>query len=145
MSRFDSATVAATAFAGGLLVLALAGCAQIADLAHRVHREDFPDYTSAEVSWVGVDIPEWIPGDATDLRNLATLDETVAVIRVVSDSPLVGDCTLAERRGLPALSADWSTEEWPDEVARCGDYEVMPMDDGWLGWFSAAEPGQTPG
>lgn len=31
------------------------------------------------------------------------------------------------------------------DVARCGDYEVMAMDDGWLGWFNATEPGETPG
>lgn len=144
MSRLDSATIAASAFAGGLLVLTLVGCSQIADLAHRQHREEFPTYAAAEESWVGVDIPRWIPSDATDLRNLATVDETMAVLRVVSDSPPAGDCAIAERRGIPALSADWSTEEWPDEVVRCGDYEVMAMPDGWLGWFDATEPGQLP-
>lgn len=88
--------------------------------------------------------PRLDPADATDLRNRATFDETVAVVRVVTDTEPDG-CSPAERRGLPALSADWSAEKWPDEVLLCGDYEVMPMDDGWLGWFNATESGQTPG
>lgn len=145
MSRLDSASSAAAAFGAGILLVAtLAGCTAIDDVLSRQHREDFDTYDVAAEGWVGVDIPSWIPDDATDLRNLATTDETVAVIRVVSDSPLT-DCEPAERRGLPALAADWSTQEWPDEVQRCGDYEVMPMDDGWLGWFNATAPGQTPG
>lgn len=144
MSRLDPASTAATAFAGGIVLIALAGCAQIGDVFSRQHREDFPTYAAAADGWVGVDIPDWIPADATDLHNVATLDETVAVIRVVTESGLAGSCAPAEREGIPQLVADWSTDEWPDEVQRCGDYEVMPMDDGWLGWYQADEPGQKP-
>lgn len=145
MSRFDSATVATAAFATGVALVALTGCAQISDVFSKQHREDFAGYEAAADGWVGVGIPDWIPDDATDLRNAATLDETVSVIRVVTDSDLAGSCEPAPRTGIPQLAVDWSTEEWPDEVQRCGDYEVMAMDDGWLGWFQAREPGQTPG
>lgn len=149
MSRFDSATTAAVAFAGGALLLVLTGCAQITDVFQHQHREDFSDYETAAAGWVGVDIPDWIPDDATGIRNLATADETVSVIRVVTDSPLAGDCVTAPRQGLPQLSADWAASDWdaddlPDEVQRCGDYEVTSTSDGWLGWFQASTPGQTP-
>ena len=144
MSRLDSATAATTAFATGIVLIALTGCAQIGDVISKQHREDFPTYEAAADGWVGVDIPDWIPDDATDLRNLATLDETVSVMRVVTDTDLAGSCETAPRTGLPQLAADWSTEVWPDDVQRCGDYEVMAMEDGWLGWFEAEEPGQTP-
>lgn len=131
---FDSATVAATAFVGGALVLALTGCAQVMNTLTNQHEENFDSYAAAEEGWVGVEIPSWIPVDATDLRNLATNNEGIAVIRVVTDSPLAGHCETADRLGIPQLDAEWSTEEWPARVERCGDYEVMPMDDGWLGW-----------
>lgn len=143
-SSFDPATTAATAFGAGILLIALAGCAQISDLLTHRHEESFATYQTAARDWVGVDIPQWIPDDATDLRNRATTDETVAIIRVVTDSPLAGECATADRRGLPALDPEWSTDRWPAQVQRCGDYEVIPMEDGWLGWFNATEPGQTP-
>ena len=136
MRFFDSATVAATAFVGGAALIVLTGCSQMMNVLEREHEERFETYAAAADGWVGVDIPSWIPDDATDLRNLATEDETVAVMRVVSESPLAGQCELVPREGIPALDTDWSTEEWPDEVARCGDYEVMPMADGWLGWLN---------
>jgi hypothetical protein len=144
MRTFDSASVAATAFAAGAALLVLTGCAQITNALEQRHEEHFETYAEAVDGWVGVDIPDWIPDDATDLRNLATNDETVAVIRVATGSPLAGQCELEERVGLPALAPDWSVEKWPDEIARCGSYEVMPMDDGWLGWFQATEAGQRP-
>ena len=150
MSRFDPATSAAAAFGVGvLLVVTLGGCAAIGDVFSKQHRENFDTHAAAADGWVGVDIPAWIPADATDLRNLATSDESVAVIRVVSDSPLAGDCVEAERRGIPALSAEWADDDWdtkgfPEEVLLCGDYEVVPVGDGWLGWFTATQPGQTP-
>ena len=144
MSRFDSATTAAVAFATGIAVLALTGCAEIHNLVSKQHEESFATYEVAAADWEGVGIPGWIPDDATDLRNVATLDETVSVIRVVTSTDLAGTCETVPREGIPQLAVDWSTEDWPDEVQRCGDYEVIPMDDGWLGWFQADEPGQTP-
>jgi hypothetical protein len=144
MSRLDAATAATTAFAAGVVLIALTGCAQISDVFSKQHREEFATYGAAADGWVGVGIPDWIPDDATGLRNVATTDETVSVIRVVTDSGLAGSCETVARTGIPQLSVDWSTEVWPDEVQLCGDYEVMAMDDGWLGCFQAQEPGQTP-
>ena len=144
MSRLDAANAATAAFAVGAVLIALTGCAQISDVLSNQHREEFATYEEAVDGWVGVDIPAWIPADSTDLRNLATVDETVAVVRVVTDSKLPRTCQLVPREGLPQLAVDWSTQKWPDEVQRCGDYEVMAMDDGWLGWFQADEAGQTP-
>jgi hypothetical protein len=31
-----------------------------------------------------------------------------------------------------------------EDVLLCGDYEVVAVDGGWVGWFSASEQGQTP-
>lgn len=59
------------------------------------------------------------------------------------------ECETAPRHGLPQLSAEWAAAGWdaddlPVEVEVCGDYEVTATLDGWLGWFQAEEPGQTP-
>jgi hypothetical protein len=59
-----------------LLVGGLSGCSAIMDSLRKVHQEQFETYSAAEDGWVGVDIPSWIPDDATDLHNYATTDET---------------------------------------------------------------------
>lgn len=140
--------------AGAAVLLAtasLAGCSQLLDEVHQVHQESFTSYSEASDGWVGVDIPPWIPGDATELHNYATLDETHSVVAVSSSSQPLG-CVDAPRRSLPFTSTDWAPGdvlELPDgglldDVFLCGDYEVVPYGEGWIGWFSAEERGQTP-
>lgn len=140
-----SASTATAAAVVGALVLTLTGCAGIQHLLQNEHEETFATYAEAEDGWVGVDIPPWIPRDASDLHNLATNDEQVSVVRVATSSQPEGSCTPADRRGLPALTAEWSAEKFPATVMVCGDYELMPMDDGWLGWFNATAEGDVPG
>lgn len=140
--------------AGAAVLLAaasLTGCSQLLDSLHQVHQESFASYGDAAEGWVGVDIPSWIPDDATELHNYATLNEEQAVVGVTSASQPVG-CADAPRRALPFATTDWAPAEvleLPDgglltDVFQCGDYEVVPYGDGWVGWFSAEESGQTP-
>ena len=134
----------AAASAAGILLLA--GCSSIADGLHDLHTEAFVDRDAAEAGWVGVDVPEWLPADATEIRTTATNDETNAVIAVTSEGEPIG-CETAQRVSLPfdgRYGGFESGDALPDEVLRCGAYEVVATDDGWLGWFTATEPGQTP-
>lgn len=128
------------------VVLSTTGCSQVANALHRTHEESFADRAAAEDGWQGVAAPEWLPADATDIRSLATNDETNAVILVRSPSALPSGCTEAERRRIPFDAPAWAPQldRFPDRVMRCGDYEVMQVDGGWFGWFSATESGQTP-
>src|SRR5690606_158121 len=134
-----------------LAAAALSGCSQLLDELHRGHQESFASYSEAAEGWVGVDIPPWIPADATELHDYATFNEAQSVVGVRSDSQPVG-CADAERRGLPFATPDWAPAdmlELPDggllgDVFLCGDYEVVPYGDGWVGWFSATEEGRTP-
>ena len=137
-------SIAIGAAVAGIAVLTLTGCAGIQHALQHEHEESFATYALAEKGWVGVDLPGWIPADATSLHNLATDNEQVSVIQVTSDSEPIG-CSDADRHGAPALTAEWSTDEWPDRLLTCGDYEVMPVEGGWLGWFNAAEDGDIPG
>jgi len=141
----SSATTATAALMGAALLLGVTACANIDNLLHQRHEESFDDYAAAAEGWVGVDIPAWIPDDSTQLHNLATNDETVSVTRVTTASDLPADCVEQARHGIPVFDVSWSTDAWPDTVSLCGDYEVMAMSDGWLGWFNPASEGDTPG
>jgi len=130
-----------------LAVLAsLSGCAAISNALSQQHEESFDSYRSAKAGWVGVDIPEWIPHDATALHNIATLNEIDAVMSVTTGSGIPSDCVDADRVGLPFTSGGSipALGSLPDRVSRCGDYEVIAVTGGWLGWYHGREAGDTP-
>ncbi|AYF97455.1 hypothetical protein [Protaetiibacter intestinalis] len=134
-----------------LLAVSLTGCAQLVNGLTHVHEESFPDYAAAADGWVGVEIPAWIPDDATGLHNYATEDETQSIIRIDSPSDPV-DCEPGDRTTMPFETPDWVPSEalqkddgsLLEDALHCGDYQVIPYADGWVGWFAAAEQGQTP-
>jgi hypothetical protein len=135
-----------------LAAASLSGCSQLLNDLHKVHEESYASYAEAADGWVGVDIPAWIPDDATALHNYATNDETQSVVGVTSSDEPVG-CDDSPRTGLPFATTDWAPSgvvELPDgglidDVLLCGDYEVVAYGEGWVGWFAASEEGQTPG
>jgi hypothetical protein len=147
VSRRIRLAVALTA--GGVVALATVGflaAPTVLDALHKQHRETFGTRAEAAAGWKGVDLPAWIPDDATNLRNLATTDETVSVIRVDSAAHQPTGCTTGARHGMVTLTADWVPNPPPmtDTVWKCGSYEVAKVSGGWLGWYQAQEPGQKP-
>jgi len=127
-------------------MLLLAGCASLMDPLQDVHTEAFVDRDAAADGWVGVPMPAWIPEDATEIRTTATNDETNAVVAVTSDEQPIG-CEPAPRVSLPFDGRYGGIDDGdglPDEVLHCGPYEVVATEDGWLGWFTATQAGQTP-
>lgn len=136
--------LAAAGLLAPALILTLAACANPLDVAAKVHTEEFADRAAAEDGWVGVTMPAWIPEDAERIRNVATTNESNAVIAVDGGGQPQG-CEEAERRGLPFDSRFGSLgEKLPTTVLACGPYELVETEGGWLGWFSATEAGQTP-
>ena len=121
----------------------LTGCSVIRDSLSDMHEESFSTYQSAKDGWRGSDIPAWIPADATDLHNRATGKGDNISVRVTTDSDPVGECVEEERFTIAALNADWTPEKFPDEVLICGDYAVMPVEDGWFAWTPARNPNVT--
>ena len=128
------------------LALSMTGCSTLTNIAQKTHDESFADRASATGGWSGVPAPSWLPADATDIHNLATNDETNAVIALRSVSREPTGCVEADRTAIPFDSPSWAPklDRFPDRVERCGDYEVMRIDGGLLGWFSATEAGQKP-
>ena len=74
--------LAAAGLLAPALILTLAACANPLDVAAKVHTEEFADHAAAEDGWVGVTMPAWIPEDAERIRNVATTNESNAVIAV---------------------------------------------------------------
>lgn len=125
--------------AAALLALTLTGCS-VKDLFSNSREAQFDTHEAAVEHWVSGDVPGWIPTDATDIRSLETKDGRLSVIRVTSPSSPVGECVERAREGVPVLTATWTAAaERPAVVTVCDGYEIMPMEDGWLGWFEAEE------
>lgn len=127
------ARVAATA---ALLPLALGatGCSYLTNALHHETDRTFSTAASMEGEWMG-DAP-WIPADATDIHLHSSTSGLVAQIRVVTDSDLdPALCAQTERLSLWAFPGDWTPQgALPEKVFACGDWDVVPMKDGWFGW-----------
>ena len=125
----------------GLIVVAalsLTGCSMLpGNTGH--FEETFTDYASAESGWRNGTIPSWIPDELSRVRSRAMTDGSAAIVEVLTESEIVGDgCTESARIGSPDLGGVWEPDEFPDEVMHCGDYEIMPVDGGWFGWYERA-------
>jgi len=117
-----------------LATLSLTGCSMLPGGTSHFEKT-FTDYASAKQNWRNGDIPSWIPEDFTRVRSRAMTDGSAAMVEVTTTTPPVGDCTEAPRIGEPTLSGVWQPEELPDEITRCGEYEIMPVEGGWFGWY----------
>jgi hypothetical protein len=136
MLRNRSVLVAAAA---ALAALSLTGCS-VKEVLSNSRESEYTSYETAAEMWPSGELPGWIPTDATGIRSLETKDGRLSVIRVTTSSPLEGDCEEKPRTGVPVLTATWTAAaERPDVVTVCDDYEIMPIDDGWLGWFEGPE------
>ena len=135
-----------------LLPLALTGCGNPVDaLQKRVSgtadtRADLLDAWSTTPA----SDPDWVPADAVDARYVAGTagadGATPGTVRVTSPSGLPASCTTVERRSLDSFGEEWAVpvEDLPERVQRCGNWIVVPTDDGWFGWtpLSPAEADQ---
>ena len=131
--------------AAALAVATLTGCTSITDVVEQVHSESFDTRADAVTGWVGVPMPDWLPSDATDIRTTATTNESNAVIAYSGGEP--SGCSEGTRSTLPfdgRYGGFADAGELPEEVLRCGAYEVHATPEGWLAWFNATEAGQTP-
>jgi len=118
---------------GGTLLLG--GCAAVDDLLHKQSTRTFDDAGAFRAdSPVDAD---WVPDDATalTLRTSTIEDADDAVLLLTSSGTLPDDCVKAERTSAPTLMFDDGPAAYEAKtVLVCGDWSVIPSDDGWFGW-----------
>lgn len=130
---------ARTALAASVLIAAagfsLTGCTVYEELVHQQSTHTFDDLAAFRAE-AEVDAP-WLPADATDITVRTSTSEKSddVVILLTGESPLAGDCADVERRSAPV----WTLDDAPDPYATktvfaCGDWSVIPAEDGWFGW-----------
>ncbi len=116
--------------------LSLTGCSAIDDLVHKQSTSTFDD-TGAFRDDAGVDA-DWVPDDATAITvRTSTVEKAKdAVILLTSaTTTLPGDCVEASRTSAPSWTLDDAPSAYEaDDVFVCGDWSVIPAEDGWYGW-----------
>ena len=139
MKNSRTARVAAAASLALVAALTLSSCSSIVDAAQGVTEKEFDDFASAEDGWPG-EIPAWLPADVSEIHVRSTNNGKVAMVRADTTSKPAGDCAETERKQIAVWVTDWSPEKvTPETVIACGDWEIMPVDGGWFGWYSADE------
>lgn len=109
------------------------------DTLHKEKASEFDTYSAAAEGWqLESGIPSWVPDDSTAITVRASTNEKIIEIGVITATAPEG-CADAEREQMPPLTADWMPTKFPNDVLKCGDYEVMPVDGGWVGWYLAKE------
>lgn len=129
---------AAALLLGGTLLLG--GCAAVEGLVHKQSTRAFDDADAFRAD-TPIDA-DWVPDDATalTLRTSTLEDADDAVLLLTSAEALPDDCVESERTSAPT----WTLDDGPSAydaktVFVCGDWSVIPSDDGWFGWTPNSE------
>ena len=124
--------IAALALLTAVSATALTGCS-IGDTLNNERVTEFS--TSAELVDTWSKSAPWLPTDATDIITRETPDAEPAVLLATSATALDPDlCVEIERQSGPVFSVDGAPKAYVDTVFACGDWAVIPTDDGWYGW-----------
>ena len=128
--RKTSALLAAPFVAVALI--SLSGCA-VLDVVRHETGTDFDTTMDLANHW-DKSAP-WLPADATDITTRESTQGDPAILRAVSTSELdPALCAEVERQSGPVFEQDWSVDAFVDTAWACGDWTVIPTDDGWYGW-----------
>jgi len=116
-------------------LLSLTGCSAVDSIVHKQSTSTFDD---VEAFRDGADLDaSWVPADATAITERTSTIEKApdAVILLTSSSSLSDECTEVERSSAPSWVLDDAPDPYKAEtVFVCGDWSVIPTDDGWFGW-----------
>lgn len=125
----------------GAAVVAVTGALNGCSALLTTQEDHWTGYRAAQTAWPHGDIPDWISPDATDVRLLTVDDAGAAVVRVTTGDPLPADCRPADRRSVPFASRDWipRSATTSDDIVDCGDYQVVTVKDGFVGWYVTGE------
>lgn len=133
---------AAALLLGGTLLLG--GCAAVEGLVHKQSTRTFDDVDAFRAD-APVDA-DWVPEDATTLtlRTSTIEDADDAALLLASTAKLPEDCVETERTSAPTWTLDDAPSAYEAKtVFVCGDWSVIPSDDGWFGWTPNSDEEKT--
>ena len=128
--------VSAAAIAGAI---ALSGCSAVDEIAYKQRSLEFVDQSALAAD--GTRKIAWVPSDGTGIKIVESTVASDAALLVTSSSDLDQTMCLPHAR----LSApSYTMEGAPDVYAIsdafvCGDWTVVPTEDGWYGWTPNSE------
>jgi hypothetical protein len=109
----------------------LSGCSM--ETLQNETSDEFDTVADLTTAW---DLPvAWLPDDSVDIRTHSAINGDLAIVRATTDESLdPASCAEVERQSGPVYEEDWSPSPWVDTVWACGDWSIIPTDDGWYGW-----------
>jgi hypothetical protein len=115
------------AIAAALVVIPLAGCSVIDELAPSEREELFASYEEASsTSEPAFAPPDFVPSDAANLRIRTLTDGPGAILSYESDTLPAGDgCEEGPIDGTPLLDVGWWPSTLPDDGTICGQWTVF--------------------
>ena len=121
----------------------LTGCSSLDGVLHKQSTNTFEDVDAFRAD-ASVDVP-WMPEDATaiTLRTSTLKDAADAVVLLSSAASLPGECVEVARTSAPAWDLEGSPSPYEAAtVSVCGEWSVIPAEDGWFGWTPNSEDEQ---
>jgi hypothetical protein len=115
-------------------IAALTGCASIQGALQKESAAEFD--TAADIADEWDKSAPWLPEDATDIRIHQASEGDPAVLLSTSDAELDPSlCVEVERQSAATFTVDGAPDSYAaDNVFACGDWAVIPADNGWYGW-----------
>lgn len=147
-SRTRGRTVALTLATTAVAALALTGCTSLQEAIRDESSGTYADAAALDAAWDKT--APWLPDDASGISMHQTVNGDPASLLIASDSDLdPTQCAEVDRQSAPTFTIDDAPNVFTiDTVYACGDWAVVPTDDGWYGWTpndpdeKAASPAQ---
>lgn len=148
ITRTRGARAALALAATTAVALSLTGCTSIQQMLQHESTGTFADTETLVADWDKT--APWLPADATDISVHESTDGDPASLVATSDAALdLSQCAEVDRQSAPTFAIDGTPNIYKiDTVYACGDWAVVPTDDGWYGWTpndpdeKAASPAQ---
>lgn len=133
-TRTRGVTAALALAAAAAVSLSLTGCTSIQQMLQNESTGTYPDAAAVAADWDKT--APWLPADATDISVHESTKGDPATLLATSDSELdLSQCAEVPRQSAPTFAIDGAPNVYKiDTVYACGDWAVVPTDDGWYGW-----------
>jgi len=134
------ASAAAASEVSGLLMIGLNDATKpfgrvSLDPFDHIKVERYDSRSEASSQWTGaLDMPAWLPSDASEIVRTATTVDQVELIALTSSVEIgFSDCTALDTPSTPSLTTI-DVPETSAQVYDCGGWHVFDENGRWYGW-----------